>query len=447
MAHSGFVPLRIFSSYTMLDGAIEPKDIAKAARKRGFPAAALTDRNGLYAAMAFSDAARKDGVQPIIGTMLGVCRPDLPEGVAPVLDWLALYAQDEAGYDNLCALVSMAHLDRPAEQAPHVTFAALEGRTAGLIALTAGGEGGLARLHAEDQPARAAAYADRLQALFAGRLYVEIARRGDAIETAAEEALIDLAYARDLPLVATNPCCFAEATFGPAHDAMLCIAHSTYVESDERVRTCPEAWLKPADAMAALFADLPEAIANTLAVAQRCAVTAPARKPILPSLAGDRDGEAALLRVDAAAGLEARLDTIAVLDPMRAGDWRSPYRERLAFELDVIIQMGFPGYFLIVADFIKWAKEQDIPVGPGRGSGAGSVVAWALTITDLDPLQLRPASSNASSIRSGCRCPTSTWIFVEDPPRRGDPPRAGALRLRPGCPDHHLRQAARRGPC
>ena len=422
MPHTGFVPLRIFSSYTMLDGAIEPKDIAKAARKRGFPAVALTDRNGLYAAMAFGDAAKKEGVQPIVGTMLGVCRPDLPDGVAPVLDWLALYAQDERGYDNLCALVSMAHLGRPVEQAPHVTFAGLEGRSEGLIALTAGGEGGLARLFAEGQPARAQAYADRLQSLFAERLYVEIARRDDPVETAAEEALIDLAYARDLPLVATNPCCFAEAAFGAAHDAMLCIAHSTYVESDERPRTCPEAWLKPADAMTALFADLPEAIANTLVVAQRCAVTAPARKPILPSLAGDRDGEAALLRRDAAAGLEARLEVIAAVsssrhpreggDPSPAAaaqpdahgpdahetaprvregderDWRTPYRERLAFELDVIIQMGFPGYFLIVADFIKWAKDHDIPVGPGRGSGAGSVVAWALTITDLDPLQL-----------------------------------------------------------
>ena len=388
MPHSGFVPLRIFSSYTMLDGAIEPKDIAKAARERGFPAAALTDRNGLYAAMAFSDAATRDGVQPIIGAMLGVCRPDQPEGLAPALDWLALYAQDEAGYDNLCALVSMAHLGRPIEQAPHVTFADLEGRTAGLIALTAGGEGGLARLFAEDQPARAAAYADRLQALFPDRLYIEVARRSDPVETGAEEVLIDLAYARDLPLVATNPCCFAEAAFGPAHDAMLCIAHSTYVESDDRPRTCPEAWLKPADAMTALFADLPEAIANTLVVAQRCAVTAPARKPILPSLAGDRDGESTLLRRDAAAGLEARLDTIAALGSHADGDWRTPYRERLAFELDVIIQMGFPGYFLIVADFIKWAKDHDIPVGPGRGSGAGSVVAWSLTITDLDPLQL-----------------------------------------------------------
>lgn len=389
MAHSGFVPLRIFSSYTMLDGAIDPKAIAKRAAKLGFPAAGLTDRNGLYAAMAFSDAAAGAGVQPVIGTMLGVARPDLPDGVAPQVDWIALYAQDAAGYDNLCALVSRAHLDRPIELAPHVGFDVLERHAAGVIALTAGGEGGVARLFAEGQPDRARAYADRLAAIFGDRLYVELSRRDDAVEAAAEAELIDLAYDRGWPLVATNPCCFEEADFGSAHDAMLCIAHSTYVESDDRPRSCGHAWMKPAEKMRALFADLPEAIENTLVVAQRCAVAAPKRKPILPSLAGDREGEAAMLREEARRGLDARLARIAELSASaRPEDWTRPYRERLEFELDVIIQMGFPGYFLIVADFIQWAKSHDIPVGPGRGSGAGSVVAWALTITDLDPLAL-----------------------------------------------------------
>ena len=387
--HAGFVPLRIFSSYTMLDGAIEPKAIAKQAARLGFPAAALTDRNGLYAAMAFSDAAKKDGVQPVIGTMLAVARPDMPDGVTVPLDWIALYAQDAVGYDNLCALVSMAHLDRPATQPAHVDFAVLAERAGGLIALTAGGEGALARLFAEGQGERALAYAGRLAALFPERLFVELVRRGDPVEQQAEAALVDLAYDRDLPLVATNPCCFADQAFGDAHDALLCIANSTYVASDDRPKSSPDAWMKPADAMRALFADLPEAVANTLVVAQRCAVAAPSRKPILPSLAGDRDAEAAKLRADAHAGLAARLDRIEELanEPL-AGDWRDEYRARLDFELDVIIQMGFPGYFLIVADFIKWAKDHDIPVGPGRGSGAGSVVAWSLTITDLDPIRL-----------------------------------------------------------
>ena len=384
MPHSGFVPLRVFSSYTMLDGAIEPKAIAKRAQELGFPAVALTDRNGLYAAMAFSDACKAAGVQPVIGAMLGLARPDMPEGMEPVIDWIALYAQDETGYQNLCGLVSEAHLDRPLELAPHVDFAALDGRTDGLIALTAGREGGLARLFAEDQPDRALAYVDRLQALFPDRLYVELTRRLDEIEGKAEAPLLDLAYERDLPLVATNPCCFADEAFSEAHDALLCIAHSTYITSEDRPRSSPDAWMKPAKDMRLLFADLPEAIANTLVVAQRCAVSAPGRKPILPSLAGDPKAEAQKLRDDAHAGLIARLDKAGIADDAA----RTTYTERLEFELDVIISMGFPGYFLIVADFIKWAKDHDIPVGPGRGSGAGSVVAWALTITDLDPMKL-----------------------------------------------------------
>ena len=415
MPHVAYVPLRVFSCYTMLDGAIEPKAIAKQARKLGFPAVALTDRNGLYAAMAFSDACKAEGVQPIIGTMLSVARPGTAEGRAPTLDWLALYAQDERGYDNLCALVSEAHLGRPVELDAHVPVEALEGRTDGLLCLTAGGEGGLTRLLAEEQAADAAAYLDRLQHLFPDRLFIELSRRGDPVEAAAEAALIDLAYANDLPLVATNPSCFAEAEFHDAHDAMLCIAHSSYVMSEDRKRSSPEAWIKPAPVMKADFADLPEAIANTLVVAQRCAVAAPKRKPILPSLAGDREGEAKMLRETAREGLKARLRRIAELEGRelapgwdrphhgdvapdqtaptpeelaKAEDWTAIYWTRLDYELDIIIKMGFPGYFLIVADFIKWAKDHDIPVGPGRGSGAGSAVAWALTITDLDPIRL-----------------------------------------------------------
>ena len=380
---TSFVPLRIFSAFTMLEGAIDPKAVVSRAKALGFPAAAITDRNGLYGAMAFSDAAKKAGVQPIIGTLLGVARPGVADDKGPRLDWLALYAQDEQGYDNLCALVSAAHLDRPVHEDAHVPIEALEGRTGGLIALTAGGEGALARLLAGEQMAEAGRYLDRLQALFPDRLYIELSRRGDAIEEAAEEALIDVAYARNLPLVATNPASYSEADFHPAHDAMLCIANSAYLVADDRIRSSAETWVKPGEAMADLFADLPEALANTLVVAQRCAVAAPSRKPILPSLAGDRAAEEQALRHDAAAGLEARLDKIGLPE-----EEREAYRKRLRFEVDIIVQMGFPGYFLIVADFIKWAKEQGIPVGPGRGSGAGSVAAWALTITDLDPLQL-----------------------------------------------------------
>jgi DNA polymerase-3 subunit alpha len=381
---SPYVPLRIFSSYTMLEGAIEPKAIARQARKLDFPAAALTDRNGLYAAMAFTDACKAEGVQPIIGTLLAIVRPGTPEGKPALYDWLALYAQDDAGYDNLCALVSAAHLDRPVEEQAHVSFGSLEGHTEGLIALTAGGEGALARLLAEEQATAADIYLDQLVHHFPGRLYIELCRRGERTEEKAEEALIALAYARDLPLVATNPASYSDPAFHLAHDAMLCIAQSTQVDRDDRLRSSPDAWLKPAVEMRQLFEDIPEAIDNTAVVAQRCAVGAPLRRPILPSIAGDRDAEAAQLRQDAKAGLDARLATYRDL----SDNDRAAYLQRLDYEVEVIVGMGFAAYFLIVADFIKWAKENAIPVGPGRGSGAGSVVAWSLTITDLDPIRL-----------------------------------------------------------
>ena len=186
MPHADFVHLRVHSAYSLSEGAIKADKIAAAAQDAKMPAVAITDTGNLFGALEFSQACAARGVQPIIGTLLAVARPggDVSQkdgAKPPAIDWLALYAQDETGYENLCALVSRAHLDRPIEQPAHVAFADLEGRTEGLIALTSGGEGALARLFAEDQPARASLYADRLQALFGDRLYIEVARRGDAI--------------------------------------------------------------------------------------------------------------------------------------------------------------------------------------------------------------------------------------------------------------------------
>jgi DNA polymerase III subunit alpha len=380
MPYAPFVPLRVFSAYTMLEGAIDPKAIAKQARKLGYPAVALCDRNGLYGAMEFSNACMAAGVQPIIGAFLQLKRPDRPEAVPDAFDWVALYAQDETGYANLCTLVSAAHLDRPDGDPAHVSFEFLAEHAGGLIALSGGSEGGITRHFAEGQGDAAYHYADRLGQIFQGRFYIELSRRLDPMEGAAEADLIELAHTLDFPLVATNPAFYAEADFHDAHDAMLCIANSAYVESSDRPRSSPDTWLKPAREMRRLFDDVPEALANTLVIAQRCAVAAPKRDPILPRIA-DGAGEEAALRADAKAGLEKRLALIPDAD-------RQVYGDRLDFELNVIINMGFPGYFLIVADFIKWAKEQGIAVGPGRGSGAGSLVAWALTITDLDPIKL-----------------------------------------------------------
>ncbi|ANU08159.1 DNA polymerase III subunit alpha [Paraurantiacibacter namhicola] len=380
MAFAPFVPLRVLSSYSMLEGAIDPKAIAKLAKERGFPAIAICDRNGLYGSSAFASACKGEGIQPIVGMLLGIGRED-SEGE---VDYLPLYAQDEAGWENLCHLASRAHLDRPLEYAPHVLLEDLRGHTDGLIALSGAAEGHVTKLLADGKADAASAALAHLAGLFPGRFYVEIARRGNAVEEAAEAALIDLAYAQDLPLVATNPANFADPHMHSAHDAMLCIASSSQIDSADRPRSSDQAFVKSAPMMQELFADLPEALENTLVVAQRCAFAPPRRKPILPSLAGDLEGEATALADDARAGLEARLAKYDALSE----EERKTYFDRLDYEVGIIVSMGFPGYFLIVADFIKWAKDNGIPVGPGRGSGAGSLVAWALTITDLDPIRL-----------------------------------------------------------
>ncbi|WP_126175080.1 DNA polymerase III subunit alpha [Tsuneonella rigui] len=380
MAFAPFVPLRVMSSYSLLEGAVDPKAIARIAKERGFPATAICDRNGLYGAVPFAAACFEKGIQPIVGALLGVSR----EPGSETIDYLPLFAQDEAGYENLCHLVSRAHLERPVELPAHVHLDDLQGRTDGLIALTGAAEGALTRLLADRRQDDANALCDRLQTLFPDRLYVELARRSHPVCDDAEDALIELAYARYLPLVATNPAQFGDPHFHAAHDAMLCIAGGTHIDAAERPRSSPEAFIKSAPMMEELFGDLPEALANTLVIAQRCAYAPPKRNPILPSLAGDIEGEKRLLAEDSRLGLAARLEKYGEL----SDEELKVYLDRLEFEIQVINQMGFPGYFLIVADFIKWAKEQGIPVGPGRGSGAGSLVAWSLTITDLDPIRL-----------------------------------------------------------
>ena len=264
-------------------------------------------------------------------------------------------------------------------------LARLEGRTGGLIALTGGPAGPLDRAFALARPEQALRRAEKLEALFPGRLYVEIQRHGLASEREAEPRLIDLAYRRSLPLVATNEAYFADAADYEAHDALICIAEGAVIGEGARRQLSPEHRFKTRAEMLELFSDVPEATRNSVEIALRCAYRPSTRKPLLPrfSASGAVEEEADLLRREAEAGLEARMRAHGLTPGFSEGD----YRARLAFELDVIIKMKFPGYFLIVADFIRYAKTQGIPVGPGRGSGAGSLVAYALTITDLDPIR------------------------------------------------------------
>jgi DNA polymerase-3 subunit alpha len=268
-AYAPFVHLRVHSAYSMLEGAMQPAQIAGLALDRRMPAVAVTDRNGLYGAMEFSEACMGAGVQPIVGATLRVLRPSDDPHAAPDYDWLVLLAQDEAGYANLVRLVSLAHMSGEGTDPAHVQLEQLEPLSGGLIALTAGPEGALSRLFACGQHEAADTYVSRLMRLFGGRLYIELSRCGDPVQDAAEPFLIDLAYALGLPLVATNPVCFADPEDTEAHDVMLCIADGAYVEAAERRRSNPANYMRSADEMAELFGDMPEALANTLVVAPR----------------------------------------------------------------------------------------------------------------------------------------------------------------------------------
>ncbi len=391
----GFVHLRLHSQYSLLEGALPLKTLAKLVTADRMPALALTDTGNLFGALEFSEKMAEIGVQPIIGCQIAVAFDDgfeparkAPAGQKQLAD-VVLLAAEEVGYWNLVRLVSRAFMETDAADRPHVAIHDLEAASAGLILLTGGAAGPVDQAFRAGQGAVAEARIRRLAAAFGDRLYVELQRHGGESER-VEGELVALAYREGLPLVATNEPFFPKRDDYEAHDALIAIAEGAVVAEEKRRRLTPEHYFKTRAEMLALFADLPEATANTVEIALRCHYRPMKRKPILPRFAGaDVDAETAeaaeieALRAMARTGLERRLAAHGTAP----GLTREDYESRLAFELGVIEKMKFPGYFLIVADFIQWAKAQGIPVGPGRGSGAGSLVAWSLTITDLDPMR------------------------------------------------------------
>ncbi len=391
MADPGFVHLHVHSSYSLLEGALTIARLAELAKADRQPALALTDTDNMFGALEFSDKLAGVGIQPIVGCALAVDFGDheAPRNGGPAPDWprIVLLAARESGYRSLMRLNSRAFLETAPQEKPHIKLAWLEGETEGLIALTGGPNGPLDTAIVAGQNALASARCGALAKLFGDRLYVELQRHRTAAERTAEPALLDLAYAAGIPLVATNEPFFATRDDYEAHDALLCIAEGRLVAEADRRQMTPEHRFKSRAEMMSLFADLPEALASTVEIARRCAFRPRMQAPILPRFSVGAGGaevdEAAELRRCAEAGLQRRLD----LHGLASGRSVEDYRERLAYELDVIANMKYPGYFLIVADFIQWAKAQGIPVGPGRGSGAGSLVAYALTITDLDPIR------------------------------------------------------------
>ncbi len=387
---ASFVHLRVRSTYSLLEGAIRIKPLVELAVQNKLPALALTDNNNLFASLDFSATAASAGIQPIIGCLLSFSAMDQTDHrhlSNTGIDQLLLIAKNQTGYGNLLKLCSKAYLQPEDGKAPLLNYNDLIGHTEGLIALTAGLNGAVGKrlLHGHKEAATEALA--QLMNWFPGTLYIELMRHGIEDEKRIEPSLIELAQTHNIPLVATNDVHFSTAEMYDAHDALVCIASGRYVSESDRPRLTPEHRFKSPEEMCALFADIPEAIENTLNIAKRCAFMSPARAPILPKFAED---EAELLRNQARAGLNERLISHVFTENMGEEEKHKvaePYIARLEFELDVIINMKFPGYFLIVSDFIRWSKEHNIPVGPGRGSGAGSVVAWALLITDLDPLK------------------------------------------------------------
>ena len=401
-AEPAFVHLHVHSSYSLLEGALTIARLAELAKNDRQPALALTDTDNMFGALEFSEKLASFGIQPIVGCAIAVDFGDIVNR-STEHSWprLVLLATDESGYRRLMRLCSRAYLETAAQERPHIKISWLDETIDGLIALSGGPKGPLDGVLVAGQHPVALSRCQELQRLFGDRLYIELQRHGMAGERLAEPQLIDLAYSRGLPLVATNEPFFATRDDYEAHDALLCIAEGKLVADGERRQLTPEHRFKTRAEMAALFADLPEALAATIEIAQRCVFRPRTQAPILPRFAagrseraaanenGERDqqvqeaAEAEELRRAARSGLERRLQRYGTAPGHSVED----YNERLEFELGVIVNMHYAGYFLIVADFIQWAKAQDIPVGPGRGSGAGSLVAYALTITDLDPIR------------------------------------------------------------
>jgi DNA polymerase-3 subunit alpha len=395
-----FIHLRVHSAYSLSEGAIPTKALIELCKELNMPAVAVTDTNNLFGALEFSGAAAKAGIKPIIGIQLSIeyetgkdtlefehigKEKKLPS--APMV----FLAQSDLGYHNILELLSYAYMQSENTQNPCIPLQVLLDNSTDIITLTGGPGGPLGKLILGGQIPAADAFLKTLLAMFPNRLYMEVMRHGTDQERQTEVEFLDMAYLHNIPLVATNEAFFPDRNMYEAHDALICIEEKSYVSQSVRRRLTPEHYFKSTTEMCKVFEDLPEAINNTVIIAKRCSFLVETIDPILPPFdCGKGLTEEDELRRQAIEGLNVRLDIHVYKESMSDKQKEiaaKPYRSRLDFELNVIIQMGFPGYFLIVADFIGWSKAQGIPVGPGRGSGAGSLVAWALLITDLDPLR------------------------------------------------------------
>ncbi|MFM7084229.1 MAG: DNA polymerase III subunit alpha, partial [Hyphomicrobium sp.] len=399
-----FVHLKVHSSYSLLEGALPISKLGMLAQINEFPAIALTDTNNLYGALEFSDKLHSCGIQPIIGVSLTLTFEDTnPRDVLQIRPdqkalthcddgSVTLIAINEVGYRNLMKIVTDAHLHSSVVGLPCASWSNICSNFKGIVLLTGGPNGPIDRQLSLGLIEIAQKRITLLKNVFGQNLYVEIQRHNLPEENENESRILKLAYDNAIPLVATNEVYFGSPDEHEAHDVLMCIAEGRYISEDGRRKVSREHYFKTSHEMASLFHDLPEALENSVEIAKKCTFRPIGRKPILPSfvsaskyksLDDQSVAEAKEFKRQAEAGLRLRLSSTQ----LAPGFEEDHYWKRLDFEINVITKMNYSGYFLIVADFIKWSKAKKIPVGPGRGSGAGSLVAWALTITDLDPLR------------------------------------------------------------
>ncbi|MCA3151727.1 MAG: DNA polymerase III subunit alpha, partial [Rhodocyclaceae bacterium] len=385
MPQPAFVHLRLHSEYSVSDGLLQPDAVLERAKALGMPALAITDSANLFGLIKFYRAAMSLGVKPIAGVDMVVTQEADRDRAMRML----LLCQSPAGYRRLCELVTRAYRENQHRGRPELRREWLDGEGAdGLIAFSGARKGEIGAALLGGNVALAESLANEWAARFPGRFYLELQRAGHADDEPQLRAAASLAARLGLPVVATHPVQFLDPDDFKAHEARVCIAEGYSLGDQRRPKDfTADQYLLPAEEMARRFADLPSALDNTVEVAKRCNLELTLGKTHLPRFPTP-DGVSLdeFLRMEAERGLETRMQLL--YPDAEAREREMPrYRERLSFEIATIVKMGFPGYFLIVADFINWAKQNRVPVGPGRGSGAGSLVAYSLCITDLDPLR------------------------------------------------------------
>ncbi|MDR2778162.1 MAG: DNA polymerase III subunit alpha [Rickettsiales bacterium] len=398
-----FIHLRTHSEYSLCSGTIRLKDFVRNLKNNAVPAAAITDSHNMFGVMEYSLAAMKEGIQPIIGCEVVleanrfltddiIINSQSIENIEENFCKIVLLAKTEQGLLNLMSLVSESYLEREINLKPHIKLDDLVKKGEGLIVLSGGVDGVIGKAVAQRRRDRIDSIVEYFSGLFRDDFYLEISRHGLGSEIDLERGFIDVAYRYNIPLVATNDCYFYEKEMFEAQDALSCIANGRYVAETNRPKLTSEHYFKSEEEMLELFRDIPEATENTVAIAKKISAVVHRRAPMLPHFdLPNGVSEVNEIRRASKIGLEERLKHKFLVENITAEDSQSDIRKRyldqLEFELGVITQMDFAGYFLIVADFIVWSKTHGVPVGPGRGSGAGSVVAWSLKITELDPIK------------------------------------------------------------